>query len=190
MPWRLKKRDRLLTPIRRPRSASWGCTSRRNNPGCASSICRIRSASERRVGPSRSRLLNRRARQSWLGWLCVAWKQVTGCSRAAADVESTSRRDYSWLIDRWGTLIGLHPSAFGTHSLRRTKVALVCQHTGSIRVCQLLLGHTKLENTSVIWASKSMTRRSSRSRPRFKMGATAELAAACRYERLPSKGAE
>jgi hypothetical protein len=38
MPWRLKKRDRLLTPTRRPRSASRVRSSRRNNPGCASSI--------------------------------------------------------------------------------------------------------------------------------------------------------
>ena len=41
----------------------------------------------------------------------------------------------------------MDPSAFGTHSLRRTKVALVYRRTGNIRACQLLLGHTKLECT-------------------------------------------
>lgn len=36
---------------------------------------------------------------------------------------------------------------YGTHSLRRTKVALIYRRTGNLRVCQLLLGHSKLEST-------------------------------------------
>ncbi|ACA15326.1 integrase family protein [Methylobacterium sp. 4-46] len=56
-------------------------------------------------------------------------------------------RQYSRLVDRWVALIGLDPSAYGTHSLRRTKVTLVYKRTGNIRACQLLLGHTKLEST-------------------------------------------
>ena len=47
----------------------------------------------------------------------------------------------------WVSLIGLNPAAYGTHSLRRTKVALVYKRTGNLRACQLLLGHTKLEST-------------------------------------------
>lgn len=39
--------------------------------------------------------------------------------------EHLTTRHYSRLVDRWFVLIGLDPSAFGTHSLRRTKVALV-----------------------------------------------------------------
>ena len=61
--------------------------------------------------------------------------------------EHLTTRHYSRLVDRWVTLIGLDPAAFGTHSLRRTKVALVYKRTGNIRACQLLLGHTKLEGT-------------------------------------------
>lgn len=41
----------------------------------------------------------------------------------------------------------LEPGAYGTHSLRRTKVALVYKKTGNLRACQLLLGHWKLEST-------------------------------------------
>jgi hypothetical protein len=37
------------------------------------------------------------------------------------------------------------PRAYGTHSLRRTKVALVYKKTGNLRACPLLLGHRKLE---------------------------------------------
>ena len=36
---------------------------------------------------------------------------------------------------------------FESHSLRRTKVALIYRRTGNLRAVQLLLGHTKLEST-------------------------------------------
>ncbi len=55
--------------------------------------------------------------------------------------------NYSRLVNRWVALVGLDSWAFGTHGLRRTKVALVYKRTGNIRACQLLLGHTKLEST-------------------------------------------
>jgi integrase len=35
----------------------------------------------------------------------------------------------------------------GTHSLRRTKIALIYKRTGNLRAVQILLGHTKLEST-------------------------------------------
>ena len=44
-------------------------------------------------------------------------------------------------------MIELQPAAYGTHSLRRTKVALVYKKTGNLRACQLLLSHRKLEST-------------------------------------------
>lgn len=50
-------------------------------------------------------------------------------------------------MDEWVTLIGLDPAGYGTHSLRRTRVALIYRRTGNLRACQLLLGHTKLEST-------------------------------------------
>ena len=56
-------------------------------------------------------------------------------------------RQYARLVDRWVSMIDLEPSTYGTHSLRRTKVALVYKKTGNLRACQLLLGHRKLEST-------------------------------------------
>lgn len=56
-------------------------------------------------------------------------------------------RQYARLVDKWVALVGLDPAAYGTHSLRRTKVALLYKKTGNLRACQLLLGHTKLEST-------------------------------------------
>ena len=58
-----------------------------------------------------------------------------------------STRQYARLVDRWVMLVGLDPAAYGTHSLRRTKVSLLYKKTGNLRACQLLLGHTKLEST-------------------------------------------
>lgn len=56
-------------------------------------------------------------------------------------------RHYARLVDGWITSIGLDPALYGTHSLRRTKVALIYRRTGNLRAVQLLLGHTKLEST-------------------------------------------
>jgi integrase len=66
-------------------------------------------------------------------------------SRSNADGHLTAGQ-YARLVDDWITMIGLEPSNHGTHSLRRTKVAMVFKRTGNLRACQLLLGHTKLES--------------------------------------------
>ncbi|MFC3691586.1 tyrosine-type recombinase/integrase [Chenggangzhangella methanolivorans] len=56
-------------------------------------------------------------------------------------------RQYARLVDKWVRMIDLEPTAYGTHSLRRTKVSLIYKKTGNLRACQLLLGHGKLEST-------------------------------------------
>lgn len=56
-------------------------------------------------------------------------------------------RQYARLVDAWVAAVDLPPAAYGTHSLRRTKVALIYKKTGNLRACQLLLGHGKLEST-------------------------------------------
>ena len=43
-------------------------------------------------------------------------------------------------------MIDLNQCTYGTHSLRRTKVALISK-TGDLRACQLRLGHGKPEST-------------------------------------------
>lgn len=42
---------------------------------------------------------------------------------------------------------GLDRSAYGTHSMRRTKATLIYKRTKNLRAVQLLLGHAKLEST-------------------------------------------
>jgi integrase len=56
-------------------------------------------------------------------------------------------RQYARLASAWIVGIGLHPSLFGTHSLRRTKATLIYRRTGNLRAVQLLLGHRKIEST-------------------------------------------
>ena len=50
-------------------------------------------------------------------------------------------------MDEWVTAIGLRREDYGTHSLRRTKAAMIYKATGNLRAIQILLGHTKIENT-------------------------------------------
>lgn len=58
-----------------------------------------------------------------------------------------STRQYARLLKGWVKSIGLEPSAYGTHSMRRTKVAQIYKKTGNLRAVQLLLGHTKMDST-------------------------------------------
>lgn len=58
-----------------------------------------------------------------------------------------STRQYARLLKDWVASIGLEPSAYGTHSMRRTKVAQIYKKAGNLRAVQLLLGHTKMDST-------------------------------------------
>ena len=58
-----------------------------------------------------------------------------------------STRQHARIVDGWIREIGLDPTAYGTHSMRRTKAALIYRRTKNLRAVQLLLGHTKLEST-------------------------------------------
>lgn len=56
-------------------------------------------------------------------------------------------RQYARLVTDWVSSIGSESSGYGTHSLRRTKVAQIYEKTGNLRAVQLLLGHTKMDST-------------------------------------------
>ncbi len=63
------------------------------------------------------------------------------------EVPHISTRQYARLLKGWVTSIGLEANAYGTHSMRRTKVAQIYKKTGNLRAVQLLLGHTKMDST-------------------------------------------
>lgn len=56
-------------------------------------------------------------------------------------------RHYARLVNDWVASIGLDRSAYGTHSLRRTKASIIYRKTRNLRAVQILLGHTSLEST-------------------------------------------
>lgn len=58
-----------------------------------------------------------------------------------------STRQYARLVDEWVDAVGLRRAEYGTHSLRRTKASMIYKATGNLRTIQILLGHTKIENT-------------------------------------------
>lgn len=58
-----------------------------------------------------------------------------------------STRQYARLVDEWVTGIGLIRCEYGTHSLRRTKASIIYKATGNLRAVQILLGHSKIENS-------------------------------------------
>lgn len=58
-----------------------------------------------------------------------------------------STRQYARLVDEWVSAVGLRREDYGTHSLRRTKASIIYKATGNLRAIQILLGHTKIENT-------------------------------------------
>lgn len=58
-----------------------------------------------------------------------------------------STRQYSRMVSSWVAAIGLDPTPYGTHSMRRTKATLLYRRTKNLRAIQLLLGHSKLDST-------------------------------------------
>lgn len=58
-----------------------------------------------------------------------------------------STRQYARIVNDWVLEIGLDPTCYGTHTMRRTIPTLIYRRTKNLRAVQLLLGHTKLEST-------------------------------------------
>ena len=89
------------------------------------------------------------ARASLLAWLQRRGGTVDDFAFPSR-VEATghlSTRQYARLVDEWVSAIGLRKEEHGTHSLRRTKASIIYKTTGNLRAVQILLGHTKIENT-------------------------------------------
>lgn len=56
-------------------------------------------------------------------------------------------RQYNSIVKDWVESIGLDSTAYGTHSMRRTKASIIYKQTKNLRAVQILLGHTSLEST-------------------------------------------
>ena len=89
------------------------------------------------------------ARGSMLAWLERRGGTVNDhVSPSRVDhARHISTRQYARLVAEWVSGIGLRREDYGTHSLRRTKAAIIYKQTGNLRAVQILLGHTKIEST-------------------------------------------
>ena len=61
--------------------------------------------------------------------------------------DSITTHQYARLVKKWITSIGLDPSVYATHSMRRSKATLIYKKTKNLRAVQLLLGHTNMSST-------------------------------------------
>jgi hypothetical protein len=94
----------------------------------------------------------RTALTDWIRLAGLASENFLFPSRVRASPH-LSIRQYARIADSWVEEIGLDPTAYGTHSIRRTKPSLIYRRTKNPRAVQLLLRHTKLQSTSDILAS-------------------------------------
>lgn len=88
----------------------------------------------------------RTAVAAWLAKANLKPEQYLFPSRVARSPH-VSTRQYARIVHQWVAAAGLDSSAYGTHSMRRTKATLIYKRTKNLRAVQLLLGHTKLEST-------------------------------------------
>jgi integrase len=85
----------------------------------------------------------RAAIQAWLAEVVSRKGRNLFPSRFTAQPH-LSTRQYARVVHAWVESAGLDSSAYGTHSMRRTKAAQIYKKAGNLRAVQLLLGHTKL----------------------------------------------
>ena len=93
--------------------------------------------------------ITERTRKSIDRWISAANLQSTDYlfpSRQHASPH-LSLRQYARIVESWVAGIGLDATAYGTHSMRRTKATLIYRRTKNLRAVQLLLGHSSLDST-------------------------------------------
>lgn len=90
--------------------------------------------------------MSRDALQAWTRTAGLRGSDFVFPSRSAHSPH-LSTRQYARIVHGWAREIGLDTSCYGTHTMRRTKAALIYRRTKNLRAVQLLLGHSKLEST-------------------------------------------
>lgn len=116
------------------------------NGGC---IARRACVIQKKTGRPVQFEITPQTRDTLAKWISLSHAEPAGYlfpSRVARSPH-LSTRQYARIVKSWAAMIGLDPSAYATHSMRRTKASLIYRRTKNIRAVQLLLGHAKLEST-------------------------------------------
>ena len=111
----------------------------------------------------------RSAVSAWLEKSRLRSDQFLFPSRVAKSPH-VSTRQYARIVHHWAESAGLDSSAYGTHSMRRTKATLIYKRTKNLRAVQLLLGHSNWKVRSDTSASRWMTRWKFRNRLKSSQG--------------------
>ena len=90
--------------------------------------------------------LTRQSVAAWIDAARLASDNYLFPSRVAKSPH-LSTRQYARIVAGWIASIGLDPTGYGTHTMRRKKATLIYRRTKNLRAVQPLLGHTKLEST-------------------------------------------
>jgi integrase len=86
----------------------------------------------------------RSAVAAWIEKVHLNPEQYLFPSRLASSPH-VSTRQYARMVHQWVAAAGLDSTAYGTHTMRRTKATLIYKRTKNLRAVQLLLGHTKMD---------------------------------------------
>jgi hypothetical protein len=86
-----------------------------------------------------------------------------------------STRQYARIVHRWADRAGLDSSAYGTHSLRRTKPAQIYRRPAICEPCSCCLATRSWRAPCVISGSRLMMLSASRSRSNFSRAQSAAL---------------
>jgi len=80
--------------------------------------------------------------------LCeLSWAPLFTGRRGAPD-QAISTTQYRKLVKKWVSYARLDPAAYSSHSLRRTKAALIYEQTRNVEAVRELLGQSTVAATS------------------------------------------
>ncbi|MEM6414836.1 MAG: tyrosine-type recombinase/integrase [Pseudomonadota bacterium] len=108
---------------------------------------------QEKTGRTKTVTLGKDARKSLQKWIdfsekkpeAYLWSSIG--NRKNGD-RPLSRMQYSRLVKDWAAIARLDHRRFSTHSMRRTKSALIYDQTKNLRACQHLLGHKSIGSTA------------------------------------------
>ena len=156
--WAIRTRLKMSSNVRELAMFNLAIDSRLR--ACDFTQLRVRDVCHGNTGAMRSMILQqktgrpvqfeitaatRKSIQNWIGVRELTSSDFLFPSRTHSSPH-LSTRQYARIVHRWIASIGLDDTAYGTHTIRRTKVSLIYRRTKNLRAVQLLLGYSKLES--------------------------------------------
>ncbi len=96
--------------------------------------------------------LSEDTRESLADWILHSGKRSDDCLWTSIGNRKTrlhlTREQYANLVKQWAYLARLDPKRHSTHSIRRTKSAVIYDKTQNLAACQHLLGHKSIGSTA------------------------------------------